>query len=138
MTNVPWLELDAWAARLRGSALLLSLMISPHTSYPPLEMAACGGLAITNTFESKTAEALAAISPRIRGVMPEPDALATALAEAAAEIETAAEDAGGVPGGVPSAPGQSQELQLPGTWEDAFRDVVPWLARSVRELSGRR
>jgi hypothetical protein len=130
MTNVPWLSLDAWAARLRTSALLLSLMISPHTSYPPLEMAACGGLVVTNTFDSKTTQALAEISPRIRGVAPEPEALASALAEAAAQVEAGA--ASGV-----SAPGRAPEVHLPGTWDEAFRDVVPWLARAVRELSGR-
>jgi hypothetical protein len=126
MTNVPWLALDEWARYLRGSTLLLSLMLSPHTSYPPLEMAACGGTAITNTFESKTAAALAAISPRIIGVAPEPEALAEALARAAGEPDGAVEAAPGPP-----------PVALPGTWDEAFRDVVPWLARAVRELCGR-
>ena len=27
-------------------------------------------------------------------------------------------------------------LSLPGSWTEAFRDVVPWLAASVRELGG--
>jgi hypothetical protein len=98
-------------------------MISPHTSYPPLEMAACDGLVVTNTFETKTASLLAGISSRIVGVDPDPEALAAALADA-----TRAVVAGTAP---PATP-----LGLPATWDEAFRDVVPWLAKAVRELSG--
>jgi hypothetical protein len=127
MTNVPWLGLDDWAGYLRGSSLLLSLMISPHTSYPPLEMAACGGVTITNAFESKTAAALDAISPLIRGVAADPDAIADALARAAGELESR-------PPHLDAAPAS---VALPGSWDEAFQDVLPWLAASVRALSGR-
>jgi hypothetical protein len=129
MANLPWQPLDGWAASLRRSALLLSLMISPHTSYPPLEMAACGGLVVTNTFESKTATALAAISPRIHGVPAEPEALAAALARCARSVEDGS--AGDAQEGDAGSP-----IGLPGSWDDAFREVVPWLIRGVRQLSG--
>jgi hypothetical protein len=43
-------------------------MLSPHTSYPVLEMVACGGLSITNSFATKTTAALAKLSPNIIAV----------------------------------------------------------------------
>jgi hypothetical protein len=130
MVNGPWLGLDDWAAQLRGSDLLLSLMISPHTSYPPLEMAACGGLVVTNSFGSKTADVFRAISPKITAVAPEPEALAAALADTARLVEE-----GGTRRVTDAEPRAT--IDLPGSWDEAFRDVLPWLTRSVRELSGR-
>jgi hypothetical protein len=47
------LDLDAYAALLRTSAVGISLMISPHPSYPPLEMAHLGMLVLTNRFGGK-------------------------------------------------------------------------------------
>ena len=47
------LDLDAYAALLRGSAIGVSLMVSPHPSYPPLEMAHLGMLVLTNGFGAK-------------------------------------------------------------------------------------
>ena len=47
------LDLDAYARLLRGSAIGVSLMVSPHPSYPPLEMAHLGMLVLTNGFGAK-------------------------------------------------------------------------------------
>ena len=47
------LELAAYGALLRESAVGLSLMISPHPSYPPLDMAHLGMLVATNRFGAK-------------------------------------------------------------------------------------
>ncbi|MEM1275132.1 MAG: hypothetical protein AAGH74_01275 [Pseudomonadota bacterium] len=47
------LTLDQYAAELAKSAVGLSLMASPHPSYPPLEMAHFGALTVTNSFEFK-------------------------------------------------------------------------------------
>ena len=47
------LDLDAYAELLRTSALGVSLMVSPHPSYPPLEMASLGLLVLTNRFGTK-------------------------------------------------------------------------------------
>ena len=47
------LDLAAYGALLRESAIGLSLMISPHPSYPPLEMAHLGMLVLTNRFAMK-------------------------------------------------------------------------------------
>lgn len=47
------LSLDAYADELARSAVGMSLMASPHPSYPPLEMAHYGALTITNSFACK-------------------------------------------------------------------------------------
>ena len=55
----PWLGLQEYADQMRESDVLLSLMMSPHPSYPPLEMAACGGVAVTTVYANKDAARLA-------------------------------------------------------------------------------
>jgi hypothetical protein len=47
------LDLDAYGELLRTSAVWVSLMASPHPSYPPLEMASLGMLVLTNRFGAK-------------------------------------------------------------------------------------
>ena len=53
MASVGKLDLAAYGRLLRSSAVGLSLMVSPHPSYPPLEMAHLGLLVLTNTFDGK-------------------------------------------------------------------------------------
>ena len=116
---VPWMAYAEYAAFLRETDVLLSLMLSPHTSYPPLEMAATGGRTVTNTFGTKTASALAAISPLITAVPPNVGSLVDGLAMAIAARATPLD--GGAPG-------------LPATWDDALAEVTPWLAERIVEL----
>jgi len=47
------LTLEEYGDQLRRSAVGLSLMASPHPSYPPLEMAHFGALTVTNSFTCK-------------------------------------------------------------------------------------
>lgn len=119
---VPWLSYGEYAAFLGRSDVLLSLMLSPHTSYPPLEMAAAGGRVVTNTFGVKTAAALVAISPAIHAAAPELRPLVAALRDAV---------------GTMTSDGTVPPTSLPSTWDEAMRDVVPWLHRTIAELSGR-
>jgi hypothetical protein len=128
---VPWLSYADYAAFLGRSDVLLSLMLSPHTSYPPLEMAAAGGRVVTNTFGVKTAGALVAISTAIHAAPPELGPLVAALRDAVG-ASGMTESATGAAAGDP-APTTS----LPATWDEALQDVVPWLQRTVDELSGR-
>ncbi len=117
-----WLGYADYATLLGGSDLLLSLMLSPHTSYPPIEMAAAGNLVVTNTYGAKTETALREISPRILGAPPTLEALVEGLREAVALVA-----------GDRVPPG---DVALPATWDEATAAVVPWLARTVRGLAG--
>ena len=47
------LTLDEYASILTKSYVGVSLMVSPHPSYPPLEMATFGAKVITNTYSNK-------------------------------------------------------------------------------------
>jgi hypothetical protein len=47
------LDISAYAELLATSAIGVSIMVSPHPSYPPLEMAAFGMSVITNKFANK-------------------------------------------------------------------------------------
>jgi O-antigen biosynthesis protein len=120
---LPRLSYRDYAAYLGESDVLLSLMLSPHTSYPPLEMAAAGGLVITNTFGTKTAEAMAAISPAIRGVHPDVESLASAIARAVEDVSI---------GGQRRHPTTS-----PSSWEESLEKVIPWLEATVVAARGR-
>ncbi len=81
------LPLPAYAALLRESAVGVSLMASPHPSYPPLEMAHFGVRTITNGFTGKD---LSASHPNIVSVRDiGGDTLADALAECCAAFEAA-------------------------------------------------
>lgn len=51
LQNMAW---EDYAAYVRSVDLALSLMYTPHPSYPPLDVAACGGVAVTNRFGIKT------------------------------------------------------------------------------------
>jgi SAM-dependent methyltransferase/glycosyltransferase involved in cell wall biosynthesis len=64
----------------------LSLMLSPHPSMTPLDMAAAGLVTVTNTFANKTPERLTELSSNLVPVEPSVDAIAAGLAEGAARI----------------------------------------------------
>jgi hypothetical protein len=81
---VPRRNQAGYAEVLRHHDVGLALMYTPHPSLPPIEMAAAGMLTVTNTFETKTAEALAAISPNIVAAEPTLDGIVAGLREAVA------------------------------------------------------
>ncbi|HEY1358023.1 MAG TPA: glycosyltransferase [Thermoleophilaceae bacterium] len=74
---------ESYARLLREHDVGLALMYTPHPSLVPLEMASAGMLTVTNSFENKTAEAMAAISPNLITVEPGVESLAAGLREAA-------------------------------------------------------
>lgn len=79
MRLLPKISLNEYKELLPQFDIGLSLMLSPHPSIVPLEMAAAGVLAVTNTFATKTAECLTRISPNIIPVEPTSEALGNAL-----------------------------------------------------------
>jgi O-antigen biosynthesis protein len=110
----PWLNLEAYAKQMRAADVLLSLMLSPHPSYPPLEMAACGGQIVTTIYANKTAKRLAAISPNIIGVPASIDSIAAGLLAAMQRSATT------------RSPLRTT-ITGPATWSESLSDVVPRL-----------
>jgi len=79
------LGIEEYANLLCTSAIGVSFMISPHPSYPPLEMAAFGMTVVTNGFANKN---LSLISPNIRSLaVLSPEELAAALSQECAAWE---------------------------------------------------
>ena len=105
---------------MRQSDILLSLMLSPHPSYAPLEMAACGGVVVTNSFGCKTQDHLAGYSPNILAPPPYAQAISEAL-ERASEMVTNA-DATATPFGLPS------------TWQESFAPILPGIKSAWESL----
>jgi glycosyltransferase involved in cell wall biosynthesis len=123
LEGAPWLDLAGYAELMRTSDVLLSPMLSPHPSYPPLEMAACGRPVVTTVYGNKTTERLAAISPNIIGTPATIEGIAAGLLKAVRFSSRAAQAAAG-------------ELGLPATWSESLADVVPRLHAALLEQIG--
>jgi glycosyltransferase involved in cell wall biosynthesis len=117
---LPWTDFSSYAAQMRDSDVLLSLMLAPHPSYPPLEMAACGGISVTTEFGPKTAERLAAISPNIVGTVATIEGVAQGLADAVDRL------------GDVRTRFDGSDLTLPATWRDVFESVLPEVETRLR------
>jgi hypothetical protein len=117
--SLPWFSYDAYAAQMRRSDVGLTLMLSPHTSYPPLEMAACGLSVVTNSYATKTAAGLRALSTNLLPVAPTLESVVEGLLWAARRTENwEARRAGSA-------------IQLPGSWDEVFEPLVPGVLRMV-------
>jgi len=123
LNPLPWMNFADYAKRVRRADLMLSLMLSPHPSYPPLEMAASGKMVVTNFFSVKTAARLKAISPNIIAAAPTAAAIAAALEMAAGRINAglASYDPAG-------------NVDFPQSFDASLRDVLPELLRRIADL----
>jgi len=117
----PWADYGGYAKQLREADILLCPMLSPHTSYPVLEMAASGGLAVTNSFATKTEAALRAISANIVAVPATIEGFTAGLIEAGARVRDGVDI---------NAP-----LRLPADWKTALGDVSARTASLFREIT---
>jgi glycosyltransferase involved in cell wall biosynthesis len=118
----PWMDYEGYARSLRDADVLLCPMLSPHTSYPVLEMAASGGLSVTNTFATKTRAALEALSDNILPAEPTVEALAGALISAAKRV-----NAGRAP---------QSSINMPRAWADTLDPAAARIADLIRRLHG--
>lgn len=119
LSCAPWLGFDDYARQMRHSDILLSLMMSPHPSYPPLEMGSCSGMVVTNVFANKTADRMTAFSERIIAVEPTVDAVITGLEQAVRRVDE--------PETRPVSP-------LPESWDESFATIMPEIARRLTRL----
>jgi len=87
-------------------------MFTPHPSLPPIEMAAAGMVTVTNSFENKTAAALASISSNLIAVEPTLDGVIGGLRQAVAGAEDAERR---VRGG---------DVRWSREWDDSFDDAL--------------
>lgn len=71
LTSLGKLSINEYAMELARASVGVSLMISPHPSYPPLEMAAFGVQVVTNNYKSKDLSCLAPNIVSVEAVNPE-------------------------------------------------------------------
>ncbi|MES2711843.1 MAG: hypothetical protein V4653_09700 [Pseudomonadota bacterium] len=109
--GLPW---GRYVAMMRRMDLGLSLMLTPHPSYPPLDLVACGAVAVTNTFAAK--QSLAAYSENLICADPSVDTLVEALRQGAALARD---------GETRAANHARQGLQR--SWNGAFASTLDWL-----------
>ena len=76
-----------YADMLRKHDVGLSLMLSPHPSLVPLEMASAGMLTVTNSYANKTPEAMSAISENLITAEPTREGIAAGIAKAIAGVD---------------------------------------------------
>ncbi len=112
----PWASYAGYADSLRRADILLCPMLSPHTSYPVLEMAACGGMVVTNTYGPKTALALSALAPEIIGASPTVQGFVAGLRIAVGQCGGARQD----------------RLTLASSWDEVLRPVATWATAAVQ------
>ena len=124
LVPAPWLDLSGYARQMRESDILLSLMLSPHPSYPPLEMAASGGLVVTTSYQGKSAGQLANLSANIVATEPTLEAITQGLVTARSRLPNWA------------ARIEAARVNLPQTWSESLEDVVPALAARLLEQQG--
>jgi len=119
---VPRAPQAAYGELLREHDVGLALMYTPHPSLVPMEMVSAGMLAVTNSFENKTAEAMAAISPNLIAAEPTLEAVSEALCAAAERAEDV------------EARVRGSAVRWPRSWDDALDERV--LARVLSLLEG--
>lgn len=127
LNPLPWMTFDEYARSVRTADLMLSLMLSPHPSYPPLEMAASGNLVVTNSFSVKTSERLQSMSRNILVARPTAESIAASLEVAVGRINA------GMPSNDPSG-----SIALPLNWDGSLNDIVEQLIPRLAELRSKR
>ncbi|MBR0823521.1 glycosyltransferase [Bradyrhizobium liaoningense] len=123
LNPLPWMSFDEYARRVRTADLMLSLMLSPHPSYPPLEMAASGKLVVTNSFAVKTAERLRAFSPNIIVAEATAESVGQAVVNAAGRINC------GLPSYDPSG-----AMELPTDWDQSLIGIASKLIARLEAI----
>ena len=109
---LPKLSLEDYRTVLPTYDLGLSLMLTPHPSMVPLDMAAAGLVTVTNTFATKTAERMNAISPNIIAAPPTIDGVKLGLVQALGAVDDSARRVAGT------------RLNWAMSWEETFNPAV--------------
>lgn len=114
--ELPWMGFGEYAARMRSCDILLSLMLSPHPSYPPLEGAASGAVVVTNRFANKTPAQFARFSSNIIASAPTIDGVTEGLRTAIGRI------------GDRSARSGASRVSMPSDWRQALAGAADRVA----------
>lgn len=106
----PWMNFLEYGQLIRSCSAGLSLMLSPHSSYLPLELAACAKPVVTNYFANKNEKSLRSISPLIIGTTPNPSSISEGIIKCVKLAEVKIEDIG--------------LNKFSSKWRDSFKNVI--------------
>jgi len=107
---MPKTSLNEYLSLLPTYDLGLSLMLSPHPSLVPIDMASAGLVTVTNTFLNKTRERWLEVSSNIVAVPPTVEGIKAGLAIAIGEVGNYSKRIAG------------SKVNWPTSWKDAFND----------------
>lgn len=105
---VPKTSLQEYIRMMPSYDVGLSLMLTPHPSLVPIEMASAGMWTVTNTLANKTSERLRAISTNLIGVQPTVGGIVDGLVQAIARVGEVDERLAGA------------RVDWPTDWDQAF------------------
>lgn len=121
LTSLGKLPIEGYASELSSAFIGVSLMISPHPSYPPLEMSAFGVQVITNKYKSKD---LAQFSPDISTVdFVSPESVAGLLADLARSYDSFSP--------LPATAEEYTELATYRESEQDFKWLSEWVVENI-------
>jgi hypothetical protein len=87
LAMLPKLSLNEFVQILPTYDAGLSLMLSPHPSLMPIDMAAAGLVTVTNTYANKTSERLTEISPNLIAAPPTLEGLKAGIVQALRKVD---------------------------------------------------
>jgi len=116
---VPKTSLQEYIELMPSFDVGLSLMLTPHPSLVPIEMASAGMWTVTNTFANKTAAELRAISSNLIGVEPTVTGIRDGLVEAMARVHEVDNRIAGA------------QVAWPTDWDQAFPDETMQKIRTM-------
>jgi glycosyltransferase involved in cell wall biosynthesis len=104
----PKTSLQEYIRKMADYDVGLALMLTPHPSLVPIEMASAGMWTVTNTLANKTSERLRDISTNLIGVQPTVGAIVDGLVEAMTRVDQIDERLAGA------------KVNWPDSWDEAF------------------
>lgn len=116
---VPKTSLQEYIELMPNFDVGLSLMLTPHPSLVPIEMASAAMWTVTNTYANKTAEQLRGISSNLIGVEPTVTAIRDGLVEAMGRVHEVENRLAGA------------RVAWPTDWDQAFPDETMAKIRSL-------
>jgi glycosyltransferase involved in cell wall biosynthesis len=126
LESLPWMGYEDYSHNMRSATLGLSLMLSPHPSYPPLEMAACGLPVVTTPYETKTAGALRMMSRNIIAADADAGSIADGLERAIERCEKSGSTTGRA----------GKQTSFPESWEYALNPAINRIMELMRARPG--
>lgn len=116
----PWLDFAGYAELMRSADVLLSLMFSPHPSYPPLEMAICGNPVVTTSYGVKSSARLNLLSRNIIAVEPNIENIVFGLTRALTMRER------------DKTSDAIDPSMLPRSWTESLSAIIPRLLEELK------